>query len=145
MVDGRRAALTRPPSAFELEAPCVPGPIDELRRPSSPKAAVGRDASPRSPVPGPVPWRERLEQKITTDLDQRGSAELEVLLLRKGGHVVGPLATAEALWPRRSASQLRSTPPCKNILLGYATPRRDAASGCDIDVDTGSGEPTPST
>lgn len=122
--------------AFELEAPVRARAIDELRRALLAEGGSGARRVARDPSSWPAPWRERLEQKITTDLDHAVRAELEVLLLRKGGHAVVPLATAEALWAKEERLRSSVYATVQNILLGYADASvADAASGCDIDVD----------
>ena len=122
--------------AFELEAPVREQAINDLRRAFLTEGGRQGRRARRSAHEWPLPWRERLEQKVTADLDRAVRAELEVLLLRKGGHAVSPLVAAEALWAKeeRLLSSIYAT--VQNILLGYADPNvADAASGCDIDLD----------
>jgi type IV secretion system protein VirD4 len=121
--------------AFELEAPVREHAINDLRRAFLSEGGRPSRQARRSPHDWPTPWRERLEEKVTADLDRAVRAELEGLLLRKGGHAVSPLAAAQALWAKeeRLSSSIYAT--VQNILLGYADPNvADAASGCDIDL-----------
>jgi len=122
--------------AFELEAPVRVQAIEDLRRAFL--AEGGRQARrfARDPSTWPNGWKERLEQKVATDLDQAVRAELELVLLRKGGHAVGPLAAAQALWAKEERLRSSIYATVQNVLLGYADVSvADAASGCDIDLD----------
>jgi type IV secretion system protein VirD4 len=134
LVDAAAVSADAARLAFELEAPVRARAIDELRR------AVLADGEPQArkaakqPGSWPLPWRERLEDKVAADLDAAVRAELEVLLLRKGGRAVSALAAAEALWAKEERLRSSVYASVQNVLLGYADANvADAAAGCDID------------
>src|SRR5207244_5892378 len=93
--------------ALELEAPVRARAIDELRRAFRAEGGPQTRRSAKHPGAWPLPWRERLEEKVAADLNTAVRAELEVLLLRKGGRAVSALAAAEALWAKEE--RLRSS------------------------------------
>jgi type IV secretion system protein VirD4 len=110
--------------------------IEDLRRAFLAEGGRRARRFARDPSTWPDCWKERLEQKVATDLDHAVRAELELLLLRKGGHAVGPLAAAEALWAKEERLRSSIYATVQNVLLGYADASvADAASGCDIDLD----------
>jgi type IV secretion system protein VirD4 len=122
--------------AFELEAHVREQAIDDLRHAFLAEGGQQARRARKSAHDWPLPWRERLEEKVAADLDRAVRAELEVLLLRKGGHSVSPLVAAEALWAKEERLRSSIYASVQNILLGYADPAvADAASGCDIDLD----------
>jgi len=122
--------------ALELEAPVRARAIDELRRAFLADGGSQARRSAKHPGMWPEPWRERLEEKVAADLTTAVRAELEVLLLRKGGRAVSALAAAEALWAKEERLRSSVYATVQNILLGYADSAvADAASGCDIDFE----------
>jgi type IV secretion system protein VirD4 len=122
--------------ALELEGPVRARAIDEFRRAFQAEGGAQARRSAKHPGAWPLPWRERLEDKVAADLTTAVRAELEVLLLRKGGRAVSALAAAEALWAKEERLRSSVYATVQNILLGYADSAvADAASGCDIDFD----------
>ena len=122
--------------ALELEGPVRARAIDELRQAFLAEGGPQARRSANDPGAWPMPWRERLEERVSSDLDAAVRAELEVLLLRKGGRAVSALAAAEALWAKEERLRSSVYATVQNIILGYADSSvADAAAGCDIDLE----------
>ncbi|HVW30994.1 MAG TPA: type IV secretory system conjugative DNA transfer family protein [Acidimicrobiia bacterium] len=136
LVDAAAVGADAARFAFELEGPVRAQAIDELRRAFLAEGGRPARKAARQPHTWPPAWRERLEDKVAADLDTLVRAELEALLIRRGGRSVSALAAAEALWAKEERLRSSVYATIQNILLGYADESvANAAAGCDIDLD----------
>ena len=110
--------------------------VDEVRRRHV--AEGGRDTRKylRDPAEWPAPARAELDEATEEHLDGAVRAELEVLVLRRGGRGFAPLVAAEASWAKEEKLRSSVYTTMQNILLGYADPVvEEASAGSDIDFD----------
>lgn len=110
--------------------------IDEVRRRRV--AEGGRDARRylREPAEWPASGRDELDDAAEEHLDAAVRAELELLVLRRGGRAFAPLVAAEATWAKDDKLRSSVYTTIQNVLLGYADPTvEEASAGCDVDFD----------